>query len=94
VTDLVLRFPDIQVIDTKTCEPVPETYIEIWACNSTGVYSGVTSQGNGNPADTTNLNSTAFRGVQATGDLGAVSFDTAVPGHCENASLSDRAQIV
>lgn len=28
-------FLDIQLVDTKTCEPVPEAYIEIWHCNAT-----------------------------------------------------------
>ena len=75
---------DVQVIDTKTCEPVPKSYVEIWSCNSTGVYSGVVAGGNGNSADTSILNSTAMRGIQATGDLGVVTFDTKVPGHCKS----------
>lgn len=29
---------DYQVIDINTCEPVPEVYLEMWHCNSTGVY--------------------------------------------------------
>lgn len=49
--------------------------------NATGVYSGVVASGNGNEADTTNLDNTFARGVQATDDEGVVSFDTNVPGH-------------
>lgn len=29
---------DYQVIDINTCEPVPDVYLEMWHCNSTGVY--------------------------------------------------------
>jgi protocatechuate 3,4-dioxygenase beta subunit len=32
---------NIQLIDVKTCEPVPRIYLEAWHCNATGVYSGV-----------------------------------------------------
>lgn len=30
---------DIQIIDINTCEPVPQAYLEIWHCNSTGVLT-------------------------------------------------------
>lgn len=26
---------DIQLIDTNTCEPLPEIYTDIWHCNAT-----------------------------------------------------------
>ncbi|KAF2730039.1 extracellular dioxygenase-like protein [Polyplosphaeria fusca] len=72
---------DIQIIDVDTCEPVPQAYLEIWHCNSTGVYSGVAANGNGNFNDTSNLNATFLRGVQQSDDVGVVTFDTLVPGH-------------
>ncbi|CAI4213221.1 unnamed protein product [Parascedosporium putredinis] len=57
---------DTQVIDVDTCEPVPDLYIEIWHCNSTGVYSGVVASGNGaGTADPTNIDNTFLRGVQS-----------------------------
>lgn len=74
---------DIQVVDVNTCEPVRKAYTEIWHCNSTGVYSGVTARGNGNEADESNLDNTALRGVQLTDDDGVVAFETLFPGHCE-----------
>lgn len=74
---------DIQIIDVNTCEPVPQAYLEIWHCNSTGVYSGVVASGNGNNNDSTNLDATFLRGVQQSDESGVVSFDTLVPGHCE-----------
>ncbi|KAF2117780.1 extracellular dioxygenase-like protein [Lophiotrema nucula] len=72
---------DIQIIDVATCEPVPQALLEIWHCNSTGVYSGVNANGNGNTSDTSNLNATFMRGVQQSDATGVVTFDTLVPGH-------------
>lgn len=72
---------DIQIIDVNTCEPVPQAYLEIWHCNSTGVYGGVVASGNGNSNVSDNLNATFLRGVQPSDDSGVVTFDTLVPGH-------------
>ncbi|KAH7125289.1 extracellular dioxygenase [Dendryphion nanum] len=72
---------DIQIIDINTCEPVPQAYLEIWHCNSTGVYSGVSASGNGNTDDTSNIDATFMRGVQKSDENGVVSFNTLVPGH-------------
>ncbi|KAE9964255.1 hypothetical protein BLS_008512 [Venturia inaequalis] len=72
---------EFQVIDVNTCEPVPNFYLDYWHCNATGVYSGVVSNGNGDTSDTTNLNKTFLRGIQATDDEGVVSFDGHFPGH-------------
>ncbi|KAI0913515.1 Intradiol ring-cleavage dioxygenase [Ustulina deusta] len=67
---------DLQFIDLNTCAPIPaDTLIDIWACNSTGVYSGVSSQGQGG------LNTTHGRGIQITDEDGVVQFDTIFPGH-------------
>ena len=54
---------DAQVVDITTCEPVTNSMIEIWACNSTGVYSGIVASGNGDSSDLTNLNNTFLRGL-------------------------------
>jgi protocatechuate 3,4-dioxygenase beta subunit len=72
---------DIQIIDVNTCEPVPEAFLEIWHCNSTGVYSGVIANGNGNTNDTTNLDNTFLRGIQQSDADGVVTFQTLFPGH-------------
>ncbi|KAF2839091.1 aromatic compound dioxygenase [Patellaria atrata CBS 101060] len=72
---------DLQLIDTTTCQPIPTAHLEIWSCNSTGVYSGVAGQGNGNANDLNNLKNTALRGFQAANSDGVVTFDTLVPGH-------------
>ncbi|OAR00259.1 hypothetical protein LLEC1_01656 [Akanthomyces lecanii] len=72
---------DYQVIDVDTCEPVPNVYVEIWHCNSTGVYSGVVANGNGDSSDSSNLNNKALRGIQATGSDGVAQFQSIFPGH-------------
>ncbi|KAI0124789.1 Intradiol ring-cleavage dioxygenase [Xylariales sp. AK1849] len=66
---------DLQFVDTSTCGAVSNLLIDIWHANATGVYSGVSSSGQGG------LDTTAFRGVQPTDDDGVAQFDTIVPGH-------------
>ncbi|KAF2261228.1 aromatic compound dioxygenase [Lojkania enalia] len=71
---------DINVIDTTTCSPVTDAYVELWGTNATGVYTGVQARGNGDgsaSAVTTN----ALRGIQPTGSNGTASFITVIPGH-------------
>lgn len=72
---------DVQVIDTTTCEPIPQVALEAWHCNSTGVYGGVVANGNGNTADASNINNTMFRGIQFSNENGILQFDTTFPGH-------------
>lgn len=57
------------------------TGADIWSANSTGVYSGVESTGNGNSDDATNLDNIALRGIQQADDDGVVQFSTIFPGH-------------
>lgn len=74
-------FLDIQLIDTSICEPVPAVFVDVWHCNSTGVYSGVINENNGNPNDTANVNATFHRAVQQTDANGVVQFESTFPGH-------------
>ncbi|KAK4222283.1 catechol 1,2-dioxygenase [Podospora fimiseda] len=72
---------DYQVVDVNTCEPVPNLYVEIWACNATGVYGGVVANGNGDSSDASNINNTWLRGIQPTDKDGVARFETIFPGH-------------
>ncbi|KAH8600042.1 Intradiol ring-cleavage dioxygenase, partial [Bisporella sp. PMI_857] len=72
---------DTQVLDVNTCDPVTNAVIEIWNCNSTGVYSGIVASGNGDSSDTSNLDTTFLRGLQPTDSDGVASFSTLFPGH-------------
>jgi protocatechuate 3,4-dioxygenase beta subunit len=72
---------DGQFINIETCKPIEELYWDIWNCNATGVYSGVVANGNGNAADTSNLNATFLRGIQKTDTEGVVQFSSVFPGH-------------
>ncbi|KXT01611.1 hypothetical protein AC578_8017 [Pseudocercospora eumusae] len=74
-------FLDIQIVDTSTCEPVPAVFMDIWHCNSTGVYSGVSASGNGNENDTDNISNTFLRGLQQTDVNGVAQFESIFPGH-------------
>ncbi|KAI2618086.1 aromatic compound dioxygenase [Hypomontagnella submonticulosa] len=72
---------DYQVIDINTCKPVADVYVEMWHCNSTGVYGGIVASGNGDSSDETNINNTWLRGIQKTDSDGVAQFETIFPGH-------------
>lgn len=72
---------DIQLVDTSNCLSVPAVFMDIWHCNSTGVYSGVTAKSNGNGNDTSNLEATFLRGIQQTDVNGVAQFESIFPGH-------------
>ncbi|KAH8682074.1 extracellular dioxygenase [Xylariales sp. PMI_506] len=72
---------EAQLIDTNTCEPLVGAWFDIWNCNSTGVYSGVQESGNGNSADSSNLDNIALRGIQQSDSDGVVKFTSVFPGH-------------
>ncbi|KAG5789975.1 hypothetical protein H9Q69_010963 [Fusarium xylarioides] len=66
----------LEILDWSTCDPVEDVFVEVWSCNATGVYGGV-STGNG----TSDKDNTMLRGVQQTDSEGVVTFDTIFPGH-------------
>ncbi|KAJ6088532.1 hypothetical protein N7486_009793 [Penicillium sp. IBT 16267x] len=74
-------YMDIQVLDTNTCEPLPNIYMDLWHCNATGVYSGIQASGNGDSSDAANLDATFLRGIQASNSDGVVQFESIFPGH-------------
>ncbi|KAG5291848.1 extracellular dioxygenase [Histoplasma ohiense] len=76
----IVLYLDINVIDVSNCQPVPDAFVELWGCNSTGVYTGVVAPGNGdgNPSEIYN---NALRGIQPTAKNGTASFISLVPGH-------------
>jgi protocatechuate 3,4-dioxygenase beta subunit len=69
--DLVL---DVGVVDTTTCEPLSNAFVEIWAANSTGVYGGYSGQTSTVHVDT------FLRGGYFTNDEGIVEITTIVSG--------------
>lgn len=69
---------DVQIINSKTCEPIANNYLDVWHCNATGVYSGVEAE------DTIGLN--YLRGVYPTDEEGIVQFKTIFPGWYEGRS--------
>ncbi|CAG8980412.1 hypothetical protein HYALB_00003977 [Hymenoscyphus albidus] len=66
---------EMQFMNIKTCKPAKDVLVDIWSCNATGVYSGVSAAGQGG------LSSSWLRGVQKTDIDGVVNFDTIFPGH-------------
>jgi protocatechuate 3,4-dioxygenase beta subunit len=59
---------------------VTDAYVELWGCNSTGVYTGVQAKGNGDGTATA-IKTNALRGLQPTAKNGTATFITVIPGH-------------
>lgn len=78
--DGVPVFLEVQYVDVATCDPIPQVAVDIWNCNATGIYSGISTNGN-YAAD--GMNSTFLRGIQLTDADGVAQFETIFPGHYE-----------
>lgn len=84
---------DIQVVDAKTCKPIQNAAVDIWSCNTTGIYSGVWAvptrpdAGSLPGHDRSVINTTALRGIQFTDHEGVANFDTFFPGHYEGRAV-------
>ena len=63
-------------MNTQSCEPISGLVADIWACNATGVYSGVEAS-----LGEAGLDSTFLRGLQISDSDRVAEFDTIVPGH-------------
>ncbi|KAG5652940.1 hypothetical protein H0H81_003016 [Sphagnurus paluster] len=67
---------DVGVIDTSTCKPLNNVFVELWAANSTGVYGGYTASGSN-----ANVHKETFlRGGYYTNANGIVEITTLYPG--------------
>jgi protocatechuate 3,4-dioxygenase beta subunit len=63
----------ITVIDTNNCSAIVNAAVDVWHCNSTGVYSHF---------ETSTISTTTyFRGIQLTNANGQVTFNTIYPGY-------------
>ncbi|KAJ3509659.1 hypothetical protein NLJ89_g5101 [Agrocybe chaxingu] len=65
---------DVGVIDTTTCRPFPNAFVELWAVNATGFYGGYSPGGNVHT-------DTFLRGGQFTNENGIVELTTLYPGY-------------
>lgn len=66
----------VRVIDTVSCEHLPDAAVDIWHCDALGDYSGISGQmGNDDTSGQTWL-----RGVQLTDQNGAATITTIYPG--------------
>ncbi len=50
----VPAYVDIKLINVLTCEPITGVYLNVWHCNTTGVYAGIVAEGNGDDSDKSN----------------------------------------
>lgn len=73
---------ELLVVDAN-CDPVPNASVEIWACDTHGVYSGDIDGNNDafcTGGDTEAAAASWFRGIQTAGADGRVTFDANFPG--------------
>lgn len=68
----------LQVIDIRGCTSIPRARVDVWHCDSVGLYSGFEGQGDDQATSTTGK--TFLRGTQMTDTLGQVNFTTIYPG--------------
>ncbi|KAH7322177.1 aromatic compound dioxygenase [Rhizoctonia solani] len=82
---------DIGVMDTRTCTPLQNALVEIWACNATGAYSGFTTP----PARGNSMSDqfTWLRGGFATNSEGMVEFRTIYPGYYTGRTIHVHAMV-
>ncbi|CAE6438036.1 unnamed protein product [Rhizoctonia solani] len=82
---------DIGVMDTRTCTPLQNALVEIWACNATGAYSGFTTP----PARGNSMSDqfTWLRGGFATNSQGMVEFRTVYPGYYTGRAIHIHAMV-
>ncbi|KAK5660011.1 hypothetical protein OQA88_13479 [Cercophora sp. LCS_1] len=82
---------DVQVIDVNTCKPIQNAAVDIWGCNTTGIYSGVWTyyrRPDGDASyDRSVINATSLRGIQFTDEEGVAAFDTNFPGHYQGRAV-------
>ncbi|KKF93839.1 Protocatechuate 3 4-dioxygenase beta subunit [Ceratocystis platani] len=73
---------EVQIVDMRTCLPVPDAYVDFWATNASGVYSAISGfVRNGDDSDTTLADKHFARGIQPTDENGIAHFIVNVPGH-------------
>lgn len=74
-TQLKLKLYLSRVTGTNTCTPLVGAWVDLWHCDASGGYAGVSGQGNPN-----NIGQKFLRGYQVTDANGAVEFTTIYPG--------------
>ncbi len=89
---------EITVVDTTTCEPLPDAAVDIWHCNAQGYYSGVqgaTPGGNADPAAAEQAASSMFlRGTQLTDEEGVARFTTVYPGWYQGRTVHIHMKVI
>ena len=71
----------LRVRDAESCEPLPNSVVDIWHCDAAGSYSGFNEEG------------TFLRGAQVTDPKGAVEFTTVYPGWYMGRTLHIHAKV-
>ena len=77
-TPLALR---LKVVDASTCTPIKGALVEVWHCDSGGLYSGFIGASAGGPGGSQPTDKRTFlRGGQRSEATGTATFKTIYPG--------------
>lgn len=90
----VVTYMHAQFIDVNTCEPIPDLWWDVWQANSTGVYSGVQDDSNGDGDDASNLNNTALRVIQMTDEDGIAQFRSVFLSHYSGRATHTHVHVI
>ncbi|KAJ2935391.1 hypothetical protein H1R20_g1702, partial [Candolleomyces eurysporus] len=79
---------DVGVINSRTCQPFRNAFVELWASNATGLYGGYPT---GQP---THIKTDTFlRGGYFTNDAGIVEITTIYPGYYQGRTAHIHAMV-
>jgi protocatechuate 3,4-dioxygenase beta subunit len=70
----------VRVRDAGSCQPIENAIVDVWHCDSLGIYSGFESASKGLGGSGRTDDRTYLRGAQATNEHGIVEFKTIYPG--------------
>jgi protocatechuate 3,4-dioxygenase beta subunit len=76
----------LQVVGARDCAPAPRARVDIWHCDSAGIYSGYESE--------RSAGEKWLRGTQFADARGVVAFDTLYPGWYEGRATHVHCKVV
>ena len=83
----------VRVRESGSCEPLQNAVVDIWHCDSGGVYSGFESESAGAGGESEDGSERFLRGAQVTDADGIVQFKTIFPGWYQGRTVHIHAKV-
>ena len=83
----------VRVRESGSCEPLQNAVVDIWHCDSGGVYSGFESDSAGAGGESEEGSQRFLRGAQVTDADGIVQFKTIFPGWYQGRTVHIHAKV-